>query len=106
MRAIRSGWVNGFATRRKRSVQIDACSGRLVRPIQIELELRRVALHSMACRAAAANPSLSAFIDRVAAEASARSASIGTRSCGGGWTRLILRAACGQQVLAGRSGHS
>ena len=40
----------------------------------IELELRRVALHSMACRAAAANPSSSACIDRVAAEASARSA--------------------------------
>ena len=30
-RAGKSGWVNGFATRRKRSVQIDACSGRSVR---------------------------------------------------------------------------
>jgi hypothetical protein len=48
VRAIRSGWVNGFATRRKRSVQIDACSGRLMRRGG-ETARRRVALHTVVC---------------------------------------------------------
>ena len=108
-RAIPSGWVNDFATRRKRLVQTYACSGRLSRrSLSRESLVAAGGPAHYGLRVAAAGTLSPSLLIRASPLAplyqrcqKARRVCVG---CAFGVP--ALRAACCQQVAAGRSGLS